>query len=161
MRRTAILDNTSDFVSTAALDKQLTYINTAGRKLIGLENDESLEDKRIHDVHPKWAMDIIALESLLLFHPSQITPIAPDTQQANPNKLHPPPKPELFKITMLAANRLANKITATIKCKFLNDLKLSTLLFKHFFIFQSSAKGGYHTYRLLQLGASCSSIASS
>jgi PAS domain S-box-containing protein len=58
-RLTGIMENTSDLVSTATPDKRLTYLNSAGRELIGWKEDEDLADKKISDVHPKWARDII------------------------------------------------------------------------------------------------------
>ncbi len=63
-RLTAILENTSDLVATAALDQQLTYFNSAGRRLIGWGGDDSLEDKKISNVHPKWATEIIEKEGI-------------------------------------------------------------------------------------------------
>jgi len=63
-RLTAILENTSDLVSTATPDSMLTYMNRAGRKLIGWGGDESLSHKRISDVHAKWAMDLIEKEGI-------------------------------------------------------------------------------------------------
>jgi PAS domain S-box-containing protein len=63
-RLTAILENTSDLVSTATPDQQLTYFNSAGRKLVGWGDDESLEGKKVSDVHPKWAIDLIGTEGI-------------------------------------------------------------------------------------------------
>jgi PAS domain S-box-containing protein len=63
-RLTAILENTSDLVSTATPDHQLTYFNRAGRKLVGWQDDDSLEGKKISDVHPKWAIDLITTEGI-------------------------------------------------------------------------------------------------
>jgi PAS domain S-box-containing protein len=63
-RLTAILENTSDLVSTATPGHQLTYFNRAGRKLVGWGDDENLEGKKISDVHPKWAIDLIGTEGI-------------------------------------------------------------------------------------------------
>ncbi|MHC4535643.1 MAG: PAS domain-containing protein, partial [Planctomycetota bacterium] len=62
-RLTAILENTSDLVSTATPDQQLTYLNSAGRKMLGWGN-EKLEGKKISDVHPKWVIELIETEGL-------------------------------------------------------------------------------------------------
>ena len=42
-RLIAILENTSDMVSTATPNAQLTYINTAGRRLLGWSDDEIMD----------------------------------------------------------------------------------------------------------------------
>ncbi len=58
-RLIAILENTSDYVSAATPDAKLTYLNKAGRKLVGFGEDEDITNKAITDIHPKWALDII------------------------------------------------------------------------------------------------------
>jgi len=63
-RLVAILEMTSDLVSTSTPDRRITYMNKAGRRLIGRGDDEDLSAKQIPDVHPKWAMDIIATEGI-------------------------------------------------------------------------------------------------
>lgn len=56
---TAILEATSDFVSTADLDNNILFINRAGRKLVGIGEFETVTHLKIIDFHPKWASDII------------------------------------------------------------------------------------------------------
>jgi PAS domain S-box-containing protein len=63
-RLMAILENTSDFVSTSTPDAILTYVNKAGRKLIGWGENENLEGKKIPDVHPEWAINLIQSEGI-------------------------------------------------------------------------------------------------
>jgi len=51
----AILEATPDFVGFAdAKDKHIVYINKAGRKMIGVGEDEDVTKLNIHDVHPEW-----------------------------------------------------------------------------------------------------------
>ncbi len=55
-RFSAILENTSDLVSTATLDGQLTYLNRAGREMVGWGPKETLDGHVIADLHPAWAL---------------------------------------------------------------------------------------------------------
>ena len=55
-RFSAILENTSDLVSTATLDGQLTYLNRAGREMVGWGPKETLDGRVIADLHPAWAL---------------------------------------------------------------------------------------------------------
>jgi PAS domain S-box-containing protein len=58
-RFSAILESTSDFVATATPTGRITYLNHAGRKLLGWSPNESLEDKQVRDVHPGWVRRLI------------------------------------------------------------------------------------------------------
>lgn len=58
-RLTAILEATSDFVSSADLNNNILFINRAGRKLVGIGEFENVTNLKITDLHPKWAGDII------------------------------------------------------------------------------------------------------
>ncbi|WP_285907366.1 sensor histidine kinase [Pseudodesulfovibrio pelocollis] len=60
----AILESTSDLVSTATPDERLTYLNGAGRRMLGWDADEPLADKRIPDLHPAWTLRVIRDEGL-------------------------------------------------------------------------------------------------
>ncbi|MDP6546511.1 MAG: PAS domain S-box protein [Phycisphaerae bacterium] len=64
IRLTAILESTSDMVSTAGPDGRITYINRAGRELLGWTDDVVETGKPIPDVHPQWARDIVLNEGL-------------------------------------------------------------------------------------------------
>ncbi len=63
-RLTAILENTSDLVSTSTPDGRLTYLNQAGRQLAGWKPEEPLETHFIADLHPAWALERIETEGL-------------------------------------------------------------------------------------------------
>ena len=54
----AILEATPDLVGRMDPEGRLLYLNKAGRKLTGLEQT-SLEEHRIQEIHPAWAIDII------------------------------------------------------------------------------------------------------
>ncbi len=54
-----ILEATSDFVATATPDAGLTYLNAAAKKMMGMDREEPLAGKRIPDLHPRWAVDLI------------------------------------------------------------------------------------------------------
>ncbi len=58
-RLTAILEATTDFVSSADLNHNILFINRAGRKLVGIGEFETVTNLKITDFHPKWASDII------------------------------------------------------------------------------------------------------
>jgi PAS domain S-box-containing protein len=64
-RLIAIMESTSDLISTARPDTGVTYMNSAGRALVGWPDDDvDLKDKRIADVHPNWAASIIRDEGI-------------------------------------------------------------------------------------------------
>lgn len=50
-RLTAILENTSDLVSIATPDGRLRYLNSAGRRLLGWDETDSLSGRNIADAH--------------------------------------------------------------------------------------------------------------
>jgi PAS domain S-box-containing protein len=55
-RLVAILEQTSDFVAIAnAPDCHILYMNPAGRKMIGVGQEENLTPLVISDTHPEWA----------------------------------------------------------------------------------------------------------
>ena len=62
-RLAAILEATSDLVGMADPEGHLTYLNVAGRALLGLGPEAPLP-KTIANVHPGWASDIILGEGL-------------------------------------------------------------------------------------------------
>ncbi|UCD53153.1 MAG: PAS domain S-box protein [Phycisphaerales bacterium] len=59
-----ILEATSDFVSTATPDGRITYLNEAGRQMLGWLTDEVVQRRTIADVHPDWACRLIADEGM-------------------------------------------------------------------------------------------------
>jgi len=56
-RLASILEATPDFVGTTGADGKPTYINPAGRKLVGLEQDESLNEWDVGHLYPHWARE--------------------------------------------------------------------------------------------------------
>lgn len=56
----AVLEVTSDMVSTSTMDGRITHMNSAGCRLMGWPENESPVGKRIPDAHPQWAFDIVA-----------------------------------------------------------------------------------------------------
>jgi PAS domain S-box-containing protein len=58
-RLAAILEATSDLVSTADLNGRMLYLNHAGRKMLGIGVEEDIASLAIRDLHPEWAWDLI------------------------------------------------------------------------------------------------------
>src|SRR5262249_32965040 len=48
----AIVENSSDFIAMADPEGRITYLNPAGRAMIGLTEDYSLENTRVLDYYP-------------------------------------------------------------------------------------------------------------
>lgn len=63
-RLTAILEATPDFVAMADPAHSITYINQAGRKMVGIGKDEELSGLQIGDLSPAWAKDVLLSEGL-------------------------------------------------------------------------------------------------
>ncbi|MBN1582513.1 MAG: PAS domain S-box protein [Anaerolineae bacterium] len=59
MRLITILEFTSDLVAMSTPDARVTYMNAAGRKLLGWGDQGHLVGKTISDAHPAWAMVIV------------------------------------------------------------------------------------------------------
>lgn len=58
-RLVAILEQTTDFVGTADTSARATYINRAGRKMIGISDTADITGTTIADFHPPWAARIV------------------------------------------------------------------------------------------------------
>lgn len=56
-RLVAVIEATSDIVSTSEKDGTITYMNQAGRKMFGWENEESLSKYHRQDVQPAWVRE--------------------------------------------------------------------------------------------------------
>ncbi|WP_457557273.1 ATP-binding protein [Candidatus Harpocratesius sp.] len=54
-----IISQTPDFISISDTKKKIIYLNPAGRKLLGIGVNESLNSYNISKFHPKWAYDLI------------------------------------------------------------------------------------------------------
>jgi len=63
-RLSEITETTTDFVGTATIDGRILYINKAGRKVIGIGENEDISNLRISDCHPKWARELILTEGI-------------------------------------------------------------------------------------------------
>ncbi|MCF7765647.1 MAG: response regulator [Verrucomicrobia bacterium] len=59
MHRAAVLDSTSDFVCFLDRGGRALNLNPAGRRLIGLREDEPLEGGKSQSMHPEWAATLI------------------------------------------------------------------------------------------------------
>lgn len=62
-RLVAILEASTDLVSTADLQANITYINRAGRTMLKL-GGRPVTELKIPDVHPPWAMAIISEQGI-------------------------------------------------------------------------------------------------
>jgi PAS domain S-box-containing protein len=56
---TSILDATPDFVASATPDGDITFLNRAGRRMLGLAVDADLAGYRFEHCHPPWAVRAI------------------------------------------------------------------------------------------------------
>ncbi|HET6430126.1 MAG TPA: PAS domain S-box protein [Phycisphaerae bacterium] len=56
---TAVLETTCDLVATADPDGRVTYVNRAGRRLLGWEDDEPLEGKTVCSSHPPPSWELV------------------------------------------------------------------------------------------------------
>lgn len=63
-RLSKIIETTSDFVGTSDADGKVLYINKAGRRMLGIGDDEDVSGVRIPDTHPGWATEIILKDAL-------------------------------------------------------------------------------------------------
>ncbi|MGN2391502.1 EAL domain-containing protein [Pelomicrobium sp. G1] len=63
-RLAAILEQTPDFVATAAPDGRVLYFNRAARRLLGVGEQEDVSKIRIQDTHPEWASKIVLEEGI-------------------------------------------------------------------------------------------------
>jgi PAS domain S-box-containing protein len=58
-RLAAILEVTTDFVATADAGGGLLYVNSAGRHMLGLGEDEDLSRLTLADCHPEWVRGLL------------------------------------------------------------------------------------------------------
>lgn len=63
-RLTAIIEATSDFVSTADCDSNILYINRRGKLMVGLDEKADCTKMKISDFHPEWAYKKIVNEGI-------------------------------------------------------------------------------------------------
>jgi anti-anti-sigma factor len=60
----AVLEATSDWVSIADRDNNLVYVNSAGRRMVGIGLDEDITGRRIGEFSPAWARKRVLGEAL-------------------------------------------------------------------------------------------------
>ncbi|MFE1743773.1 PAS domain S-box protein [Coleofasciculus sp. H7-2] len=63
-RLTAILEATPDFVGTSDAQGNVLYINGAGRRMLGIEEDEDLSTKHISELSTKSAAEMMLAEGV-------------------------------------------------------------------------------------------------
>ncbi len=63
-RLTAILEATTDFVAIADARGRRLYLNRAGRRMVGIGEDEDVSGMTIADAHPEWARTLILTDAL-------------------------------------------------------------------------------------------------
>ncbi len=59
-----ILESTSDLVAIAMPDGKLTYMNAAGRRMIGWGEGEDIRSHAIPEAHPEWAQRLVGTEGI-------------------------------------------------------------------------------------------------
>lgn len=64
IRLSEIIEAATDFVGTITTDGRLLYINKAGRKHIGIDQNDDIAHLKITDLHPKWTNDLIMHEAI-------------------------------------------------------------------------------------------------
>jgi len=60
----AVIEATSDWVSIADGDNNLLFVNSGGRRMVGIGLDEDITDKRIGEFSPAWARNRVLTEAL-------------------------------------------------------------------------------------------------
>ncbi len=63
-RLTSILESTSDLVATATPEGTLTYLNAAGRRILGWEAPMDSRWQVLFSAHPQWAQRIVREEAI-------------------------------------------------------------------------------------------------
>jgi len=63
-RLAAVLEATSDFVGFADADGYAIFINAAGRRMLGLGEEEGIRHRHIREFHPAWAAEKVLKEGL-------------------------------------------------------------------------------------------------
>jgi PAS domain S-box-containing protein len=61
---TAILDSTTDFVSRASVHGGVLYLNSSGRRMVGLPLDADVSSMVVADFHPEASVRIITQEAM-------------------------------------------------------------------------------------------------
>ena len=64
IRLTAIVEATTDFVGMTDGDGRVLYVNRAGRRMMGMRDDEDIQGMKISEFHPEWATRRVLTEGL-------------------------------------------------------------------------------------------------
>ncbi len=59
-----IIDAAADLVASAEIDGRVTYLNRAGRKLLGMGENEDITKTYIREYHPQWASELVLNEGI-------------------------------------------------------------------------------------------------
>ncbi|MBF0522755.1 MAG: PAS domain S-box protein, partial [Candidatus Omnitrophica bacterium] len=59
-----IIESTSDLVALATLDRKVLYMNSAGKRMLGLSQSEGSTIQDIGDAHPSWVLNTIFNEGI-------------------------------------------------------------------------------------------------
>jgi PAS domain S-box-containing protein len=59
-----IIEATTDVVAMADKTGRLLYVNTASRKLLGLDPDSDISGFSLSNLHPEWALEILLHEGI-------------------------------------------------------------------------------------------------
>ncbi len=59
-----IIEATSDMVAVSQPDATLTYMNRAGKRMLGWDLDQGPRSRVISDVHPQWAFELVSKEGI-------------------------------------------------------------------------------------------------
>ncbi|AFZ56688.1 PAS domain S-box protein [Anabaena cylindrica FACHB-243] len=63
-RLIAMLEASTDYIGMANADGNILWHNREFGKLLGLDSDASVKDRRISDYHPQWALNLVLEEGL-------------------------------------------------------------------------------------------------
>lgn len=55
----AILEATTDLVATTDVQGRVLYLNTAGRRMLGIPPDDDVSRLHLRDIHSRWAREVI------------------------------------------------------------------------------------------------------
>lgn len=64
IRLAAIVDASSDLIATSDAHGRITYMNRAGRGLLGIKPKQSLGKTTFRDCHPRWAYDVVVHQGI-------------------------------------------------------------------------------------------------
>lgn len=63
-RLIAILEATPDLVAMSDLQGRIFYLNRAGRKMLGIGENDDISNRMLSDFHPEWARALVLNEAL-------------------------------------------------------------------------------------------------